>query len=35
MMPKPKQLGLEHAEQFPDRGVVEAHRHRAPYPAER
>lgn len=34
MIPKPKHLGLEYAEQFKDRSVVEAYRHRPPYPRE-
>ena len=33
MMPKPKHLAPEYVEQFKDISVVEAYRHRLPYPA--
>lgn len=34
MLPKPLHLGPEYAAQFGDQGVVEAYRHRPPYPDE-
>lgn len=34
MLPKPVHLGPDYAAQFGDRGVVEAYRHRPPYPDE-
>ncbi len=34
MIQKPKQFTTEHAEAFKDLGVVEAYRHRPPYPPE-
>lgn len=34
MIPKPKHLGMEYAEQFKDSNIAEAYRYRPPYPAE-
>ena len=34
MKPKPKHLGQEYASQFQDQSVVDAYRHRPPYPPQ-